>query len=190
MLVLAPGVLGTLKGFLLATGNEPSSEARTEDYPVVYAQVQEHPLLGRGPGTYLPQLYTVLDNQYLLTLVSAGALGLLAYIVLLCIGYSLGRRVHRLARGEEQRQLGQALAAGLVAAMASSFTFDAMSFTVMFVVTHLLVGLTGALWRITVRDREVPAGAPHADTERSPNAVGIYAGLPAAGTWPRGGAPG
>ncbi|MGH3935403.1 MAG: hypothetical protein ACRDS1_10585, partial [Pseudonocardiaceae bacterium] len=158
-------VLGTLRGFLLATGTEPSSTARTDDYPVVFAQWQEHPLLGQGPGTYLPQVYRVLDNQYLLTLVSAGALGLLVYLVLLCTGYSLGRRAHRLARNEEQRQLGQALAAGLVAAMVSSFTFDAMSFTVMFVVTYLFVGLAGALWRITVRDRDVPAGATHVGTE-------------------------
>lgn len=164
-MVLAPGVLGTLRGFLLATGTEPSSTARTDDYPVVFAQWQEHPLLGQGPGTYLPQVYRVLDNQYLLTLVSAGALGLLVYLVLLCTGYSLGRRAHRLARNEEQRQLGQALAAGLVAAMVSSFTFDAMSFTVMFVVTYLFVGLAGALWRITVRDRDVPAGATHVGTE-------------------------
>lgn len=155
IVVLAPGVLGTLRGFFLNTGTEPSSTARTDDYPIVYAQWQEYPLLGRGAGTYLPELYRVLDNQYLLTLVSTGAFGLLVYIVLLCTGYSLGRRVHRLARNEEQRQLGQALAAGLVAAMVSSFTFDAMSFTVMFVVTNLFVGLAGALWRITVRDQEV-----------------------------------
>lgn len=169
MVVLAPGVLGTLRGFLLDTGTEPSSTARTDDYAVVYAQWQERPLLGQGPGTYLSELYRVLDNQYLLTLVSTGVLGLLVYIVLLCTGYSLGRRAHRLARNEEQRQLGQALAAGLVAAMVSSFTFDAMSFTVMFVVTYLLVGLAGALWRIAVRDEEVSTRVAHAEMERSPN---------------------
>ncbi|HKR52141.1 MAG TPA: O-antigen ligase family protein [Pseudonocardiaceae bacterium] len=190
MVILAPGVLGTLRGFLLDTGTEPSSTARTDDYPVVYAQWQEHPLLGRGPGTYLPKLYTVLDNQYLLTLVSTGVLGLLVYIVLLCTGYSLGRRVRRLTCDEEQRQLGQALAASLVAAMVSSFTFDAMSFTVMFVVTNLIVGLTGALWRIAVRDGEVPTGAAHAGTKRSPNAAGHQASLRAAGTGPEGGAQG
>jgi O-antigen ligase len=190
MVVLAPGVLGTLRGFLLATGTEPSSEARTDDYPIVFAQWQEHPLLGRGPGTYLPELYIVLDNQYLLTLLSTGALGLLVYLVLLCTGYSLGRRAQRLARNDAQRQLGQALAASVVAVMVSSYTFDAMSFTVMFVVTHLLVGLAGALWRIAVRDGEVSTGATHGGTERSPNEVGHHAGLRAAGTWPEGGAQG
>lgn len=186
MVVLAPGVLGTLRGFLLATGSEPSSEARTDDYPIVYALWQEHPLLGRGPGTYFPELYTVLDNQYLLTLVSTGAVGLLVYIVMLCTGYSLGRRAHRLARDDEQRQLGQALAASVVAAMVSSFTFDAMSFTVMFVVTHLLVGLVGALWRIAVRDGEVSTTPAPAGTELSTNGGGHHAGLRAAGTRPEG----
>ncbi|MGH4023614.1 MAG: O-antigen ligase family protein [Pseudonocardiaceae bacterium] len=188
--VLAPGVLGTIRGFLLATGSEPSSTARTDDYPVVYGQVLEHPIFGRGPGTYLPELYRVLDNQYLLTLVSTGVLGLLVYIALLCTGYSLGRRVHRLARDEEQRQWGQALAASLFAAMISSFTFDAMSFTVMFAVTHLIVGLAGALWRIAVRDGNVLQGAAHAGTERSPNTTGSYPGLWADGIRPEGGAKG
>lgn len=190
ILVLAPGVLGTLRGFLLATGTEPSSTARTDDYPIVFAQWQEHPILGRGPGTYLPQLYIVLDNQYLLTLLSAGALGLGAYVVLLCTGYSLGRRAHRLARDERQRQLGQALAAGLVAAMVSSFTFDAMSFTAMFVVTHLLVGLAAALWRIAVRDGPVSTGAAPAATAPSPSAAAHRNGTgdAASGTSIRGGA--
>lgn len=172
MVVLAPGVLGTLRGFFLETGYEPSSTARTDDYAIVYAQWQEHPILGRGPGTYLPELYRFLDNQYLLTLVSTGALGLLVFVAVLCVGYSLARRTRRLAQDQEQRQLGQALAAAVAAAMAGSFTFDAMSFTVMFVVTHFIVGLAGALWRIAVRDAEGPAGATQPGTGYSQDALG------------------
>ncbi len=186
IVVIAPGVLGTVLGFFLDTGTEASSTSRTDDYPVVYAEWLEHPILGQGPGTYLPQLYRTLDNQYLLTLVSAGALGLLVYLVLLCSGYSLGRRVRRLAHEDEHRQLGQALAAGLAAAMVSSFTFDAMSFTVMFVVTNLFIGLAGALWRITVRDREVSTETAHTGTEGSPNGVGHHPDLRAVGTWTEG----
>ncbi|HET9255689.1 MAG TPA: O-antigen ligase family protein, partial [Pseudonocardiaceae bacterium] len=166
IITIAPGVLGTVLGFFLDTGTEDSSTARTDDYPVVYAQWLERPILGMGPGTYLPKLYRTLDNQYLLTLVTTGTVGLVAYIVLLCSGYALGRRVRRFARDDEHRQLGQALAAGLVAAMATSATFDAMSFIVMFAVTNLFIGLAGALWRITVRDRAAPAGTAERDPIR------------------------
>jgi len=151
--IAAPGVLTTITELFLETGNEPSSEARTADYPVVFAQWLDHPILGRGPGTYIPDLYRILDNQFLLTLVSTGALGLLAVVGLFCTGYSLGRRVHWSSTDESARGLGQALAAALAAAAVASLTFDAFSFTVMFVVTHLLVGCAGALWRTSVRDQ-------------------------------------
>lgn len=150
--VAAPGVLGTLKGFLLATGNEPSSDARTEDYPIVIAQWREHPILGRGVGTYIPDLYRVVDNQYLVTLVSTGVIGLFVLIAFFCTGYSLGRRINRYANNDSERQLGQALAAAIAAAAVASYTFDSMAFLIVFILTHLLVGCAGALWRISVRD--------------------------------------
>lgn len=187
MVVLAPGVLGTLRGFFLDTGDEPSSTARTDDYAIIYGHWQEHPILGRGPGTYLPELYRVLDNQYLLTLVGTGAVGLLAFVAVLCAGYSLAARARRLAQDQEQRQLGQALAAAVVAAMAGSLTFDAMSFTVMFIVTHLIVGLAGALWRIAVRDADGLAGATQPGSERSQEALGHRQSPLAAAARPEGG---
>lgn len=164
--VAAPGVLGTIRDLFFAIGKESSSEARAVDYPVIFGQWQEYPVLGRGPGTYIPVLYRIVDNQYLLTLVSTGAVGLIALVALFCTGYSLARRVHWLGADDSARGLGQALAAALAAAAVAAFTFDAFSFTVMFVVTHLLVGCVGALWRTAVRDRPpeptspIRAGAP------------------------------
>lgn len=151
--IAAPGVLGTVLGLLLETGNEPSSQARTVDYPVIFAQWQENPVFGRGPGTYIPVLYRIVDNQYLITLVSAGVVGLVVLVGLFCTGYSLARRVRWFSSDDDARGLGQALAAAIAAAAVSLFTYDAFSFTVMFVVTHLLVGCAGALWRTAVRDR-------------------------------------
>lgn len=151
--IAAPGVLGTVLGLFLETGNEPSSQARTVDYPIIFAQWRETPLLGRGPGTYIPVLYRILDNEYLLTLVSTGAVGLVVLVGIFCTGYSLARRVRWFSPDEDARGLGQALAAAIAAAAVASFTYDAFSFTVMFVVTHLLVGCAGALWRTAVRER-------------------------------------
>ncbi|HEU0086634.1 MAG TPA: O-antigen ligase family protein [Pseudonocardiaceae bacterium] len=149
--VASPGVLGTIKGLFLSIGKESSSQARTVDYPVVYAQWIEHPVLGRGPGTYIPALYRILDNQYLLTLVSTGTLGLVVLLGLFCTGYSLARHVRWYSSDESTRGLGQALAGAIAGAAVASFTYDAFSFTVMFIMTHLLVGCAGALWRTAVR---------------------------------------
>lgn len=151
--IAAPGVLGTVLNLLLATGNEPSSQARTDDYPIIFAQWRDNPVLGRGPGTYIPKLYRLVDNQYLIALVSTGVVGLVVLVSIFCTGYSLARRVRWFSSDENTRGLGQALAAAIAAAAVSLFTFDGFGFTVMFVVTHLLVGCAGALWRTAVRDR-------------------------------------
>lgn len=152
IMIATPGVLGAIKALFFNIGKESSSQARTVDYPIVFAQWFEHPVLGRGPGTYIPALYRVLDNEYLLVLVSTGAVGLIVLLALFCTGYSLARRVRWFSSDESTRGLGQALAGSIAAAAVASFTYDAFSFTVMFVVTHLLVGCAGALWRTAVRD--------------------------------------
>lgn len=172
--IASPGVLGTIQGLFLNIGNESSSQARTVDYPIVYGEWLEHPVFGRGPGTYIPVLYRILDNQYLLTVVSAGAVGLVVMVGLFCTGYSLARRVRRFSPDENARGLGQALAGAIAAAAVASFTYDAFSFTVMFVVTHLLVGCAGALWRTEVRDRRpdrptvAPNGSPSGAADATP----------------------
>lgn len=153
IVVASPGVLGTIRGLFLDIGHESSSQARTVDYPVVFAQWLEHPLWGRGPGTYIPALYRILDNQYLLTLVSTGLVGLLVLVGMFCTGYSLARRVHWYGADENIRGLGQALAGAIAAAAVAAFTYDAFSFTVNFIMAHLLIGCAGALWRTAVRDR-------------------------------------
>lgn len=160
IMIATPGVLGAIKALFFTIGKESSSQARTVDYPIVLAQWLQHPVLGRGPGTYIPALYRVLDNQYLLVLVSTGVVGLVVLVAVFCTGYSLARRVRRYSSDEDARGLGQALAGSIAAAAVASFTYDAFSFTVMFVVTHLLVGCTGALWRTALRDHPPEPACP------------------------------
>jgi len=152
--VAAPGVLRTILNLFLAIGEESSSEAREADYPIVIAQWLADPVFGRGPGTYIPELYRFVDNQYLITLVTTGAVGLVVLLALFGTGYSLARRVQWYGPDENTRRLGQSLAAAIAAAAVASFTYDALEFTVMFVVAHLLIGCVGALWRTAVRDSE------------------------------------
>ena len=176
--IVAPGVLRTVLDLFLAIGGESSSEEREADYPVVITQWLADPVFGRGPGTYLPELYRFVDNQYLIMLVTTGAVGLVVLLALFGMGYSLARRVHWYGPDENTRRLGQSLAAAIAAAAVASFTYDAFAFTVMFVVTHLLVGCAGALWRTAVRDSpSTPTGLDGMDTPSKSVQLPTWPGL-------------
>ncbi|NUT98333.1 MAG: O-antigen ligase family protein, partial [Saccharothrix sp.] len=78
--VAVPGLFGTLRGMFSNIEDDPSVKARTADYAAASEQIDLNPLLGRGFGTFLPTKYTILDNQFLLTLIENGYLGMFALI--------------------------------------------------------------------------------------------------------------
>jgi hypothetical protein len=153
---LQPGLLGTLKALFEHADDDPSITNRVSDYAYVRQMVSERPLIGRGPGTFLPDLYILLDNQLLLTLVSSGALGLVGLLGLFLSGYGAGRSVRLRADDEVDRHLGQALTAGLMGLLVASATFDALSFSTFSGLTFLLLGAAGALVRLSLTDAGQP----------------------------------
>jgi polysaccharide biosynthesis protein PslJ len=153
--VTTPGLLGTLRDLFVHAGQDNSITLRTDDYSAVMGYVQQSPLIGRGPGTFLPLNYFFLDNQYLLTVVEIGIIGLIVVIGYLFSAAFLGRGARHRSADPETRDLGQALAAASVAAAVVSFTFDAFSFMMFAGYVPLVLGAAGALWK-TVRD-DVPA---------------------------------
>lgn len=156
----APGLLGSIKSLFTGVSNDPSIEGRTDDYAAVLKIWQDHPLFGLGPGTFVPKLYRVLDNEYLYELVTVGTIGLVLVLALFATGYSMARRVRRLAPDAATADMGQAIAAAIAAGAVAAFTFDAFGFIIMFTTTHLLVGCAAALWRLVIRDGRgsAPAG--------------------------------
>ena len=151
--VARPGLLAALKSLLLAGENDPSVQGRLEDYEYVKPFIAERPWLGRGVGTFLPELYQLLDNQWLTTLVQGGIIGVAGLTVFFLSGVVVAGRVRRFARTDRDRDLAAVLAVGIGVAGVSSFTFDSMYFTTFFITVHLLLGLTGALWRLTRAER-------------------------------------
>lgn len=164
--VAVPGLVGTIRGLFTYASQDSSIEARTTDYDVVQDLVAARPWFGLGPGTFLPEEHFILDNEYLGTLVSAGALGLLALVSLYLGGYAVARRVRRRPGLTEPTQhLAQSLAAAMLVALASSATFDAFAFPSFAGLFWLLLGTVGALFRITSADVRTglesdPAGQP------------------------------
>lgn len=143
-----PGVLGTIKSSFLNFFNDPSITARIEDYAATDALIADRPWFGRGPGTYVPEIYRVLDNQFLWSLLEIGYVGTAALGALFLGAVLLGRSIRKHAEVDHDAHLGQALAATIAVALVTSFTFDSLYFPTFAGTTFVAVGLVGALYRI------------------------------------------
>ncbi|MFG2264273.1 O-antigen ligase family protein [Streptomyces sp. NPDC048720] len=145
--VLVPGLIGTITGLFASflSNSDSSTQARTVKYSAIVPYLEEHPLFGRGFGTFTPDRYFFTDNQYMLTLAEMGALGLVAMLVLFVAGIHQGGAVRRLARTEADRELGQAFFASSLVALVVSATFDSLSFPMFAGLFFLLLGAGGSL---------------------------------------------
>jgi polysaccharide biosynthesis protein PslJ len=173
--VLIPGMIGTLKGLVTAGASDSSIATRTSDYAAVARYIRPHPWFGRGGGTFLPS-YRILDNQYLLTLIELGLVGLVCLIVLYFSISCLGRAARRHARSEPDRSFSQMCAAAGMACLVALFTFDALSFPTFTAFSALWLGIAGAWWACLRRERAdeaaaIPAPAQHHQQGSRPRAA-------------------
>ena len=150
-----PGVLGTIKALFTHLGEDPSISGRTSDYTTVGEFVRQRPLFGRGLGTFLPDRYITLDNQYLGTLIESGYVGLLGIVTVFATPFFVGRNIRRHGTDAETRHLGQAFVAVSLVTLVLSGTFDSLGFPTFAGLIFLMVGCCGALWRLNIRERQV-----------------------------------
>lgn len=150
-----PGLLGTIRSLFTNILSDPSTTGRTDDYRVVGRFIAEKPFFGRGMFTFLPQKFITLDNQYLLTVVEMGFVGLTALLLMYLVGILSARGARRRSTDPATRQLAQALAGTITAAMVTAATFDVLSFPMATGTLFLLLGIAGALWRLTGGPEEV-----------------------------------
>jgi O-antigen ligase len=159
--LLIPGLLGTIRGLFANISGDPSTQGRTDDYGAIGYYVAHSPYFGRGISTFIPELYRTLDNAYAGWLLEAGIVGLLALIGLVLCGVLMALRLRTRAKDEDDtRDLGAALAAGLLSAAFNFATFDALGFAICAGVFFLLLGVTGALWRLSPTGRQPPGAQP------------------------------
>jgi O-antigen ligase len=137
-------------------GNESSSQSRIQAYSASIPFITHHPWLGQGFQTFLPQTYFFIDNQYITTLIETGFVGLLSLIALLATGWTVVRRARPRVADPRLRDLLQSLAAAVAAAAVSFATFDAFSFEIATGLTFLILGCTGAAWRLARSESGVP----------------------------------
>jgi O-antigen ligase len=161
--VIAPGLLGTFLSLFQNAHNDDSVQWRTHDYATAKQLISLHPWLGRGIGTWYAPKHEVFDNQYLLTLVDSGTIGLVAFLAVFVAGTYAALRVLLLSSrvrlrsatgptGSTDRDLALSLIASLAVVFPSFATFDFAAFATVSTLTFVLVGMASALLRIVTRE--------------------------------------
>jgi hypothetical protein len=148
-----PGIRNTLTGLFTNASNDTSVQARTERYGLVSLYFSQRPWLGRGTGTWLAPMYQILDNQWFGTALSTGLVGVAALATLHIGGIVVAGISLRRATRAEERHLCAALIGVQLAAILAEFTFDAFAFSTYRITLALLLGISGAVWRLTHPER-------------------------------------
>ena len=143
-----PGMLGSLRALFVTAGQDNSVASRTGSYSLALEFFHTSPVFGRGYSTFLP-MYRIFDNQYLLLLVEVGVVGLGAVVALLFTGLRVAGRARRRTTDPVLREHAQALRAGLAGGSFGLLFYDGFSFPMATGVMFLLLGLAGALYRLT-----------------------------------------
>jgi hypothetical protein len=157
--VTVPGLIGTIRGLFLGAGQDDSIKSRTGAFDAALEIADNYGPLGRGFGTFLPKYY-ILDNQLLLLYIEIGAVGLAAFLGLVCVAMVQAQRARRRDLFAGHALLSQALTASLVATTVLYAFFDAFSFTMAGGTLFLLTGMCGAAANVTSA-RSVPAPNSH-----------------------------
>ena len=156
MRFLIPGLLGTITSLFTGVGTDPSIQGRTDDFSQVGTFIGRAPFFGRGFGTFLPQRYFFVDNQYLGSIIETGFVGFAALLLLFVNGIFTARGARRHTDDEERRHLNNALAASLLTIMVGFVTFDGLGFPMIDGVMFFLIGCAGGQWRLTHKERGRP----------------------------------
>ena len=152
--VMVPGLLGTFYSLFANMGHDDSIRYRTHDYAIASTEIAKHLWLGRGLGTWYAPKHQVFDNQYLLSLVEIGVLGLVAFLGIFLAGIYAALRARSMSSDPGERDLGLTLVAMLVVPIIGCATFDLAAFPTATALAFLTAGAAGSLLR-TVKSRPV-----------------------------------
>jgi O-antigen ligase len=151
--IAVPGLMGTFYDLFVNSGHDDSVRYRVHDYDAAAAEMSKHLWLGHGPGTWYAPKHQVFDNQYLLTLVEAGVVGVAAFATLLIVAAFAAFRARYLSTDPDVRNLGLTLGACLFVPLIGSSTFDLLSFHTVTGLTFLLIGAAASLLRIVKQEQ-------------------------------------
>ncbi len=162
--LLVPGLLGTIRSLFTNATKDPSITSREQDYEFVGRFITENPLFGRGFFTFIPERYDYLDNQYMMTLVETGVIGLLALLTMIVGSMVVAHKVRARTDDPVDRDLAATFMAMLAVALSTAIAFDYLSFPSVRIMLFVAIGGVGALWRL-VPDRSATQPGPSAAPE-------------------------
>jgi hypothetical protein len=161
LFVSSHGLLGELGSLFTQVGSDTSSTSRTSAFGSSAPFIAQHPWFGRGFGTFLPASYFFTDDQYLLSLIEIGVVGLICLLALFATGWLAARNARRMSSDPQTRHLAQCMAAAAAVPAVSFATLDALSFAMAASLTFLILGCVGALWRLARAEAPAaPGGRP------------------------------
>ena len=142
MFATIPGLIAEFGSLFGSVGSDTSSTSRTSAFTSATPFISQHPWFGRGFGTFLPSSYFFTDDQYLLSLLEIGLVGLAALAALFVTGWMAARNARRLSADPVVRDLAQTLAACVAVPAVAWATFDATSFPMAAGLTFLTLGMS------------------------------------------------
>ncbi|MBV9845214.1 MAG: O-antigen ligase family protein [Kutzneria sp.] len=143
-----PRLIDALVNTVLGASKDSSIWSRLTKYDYVWTHLLERPLGGQGFGTYVTPVQPFLDNQYLLTAVESGLLGLVGFVALLAVPTWLMFKVWRGRPASVTpvvRDAAWAVAGALLVCVISFGTYDGFAFPQFAGVTVVLVGAGGCV---------------------------------------------
>ncbi len=152
LFVTVPGLIGTTTRLFTQASSDSSISTRTDDYAAVQPMIEQAPILGRGIGTFIPPRYRILDNQYLVTLIEAGVVGVISLLFFIVVTAVTTRDAWCHAPPGEFRDATRGVLAAVLVGAVSLAVFDAFSFETFSGAWFLFAGIGGAAWRLTKRD--------------------------------------
>ncbi|GIH22358.1 hypothetical protein Aph01nite_06680 [Acrocarpospora phusangensis] len=154
MRLLVPGLVSAIWGLFANFGSDDSIRYRLHDYVIAGHEISKHFWLGRGVSTWYAPKHQVFDNQYILSTLEAGVIGVTTIVVMFLVAMYSGLRARFLSTDPATRDLGLTLTACLVVPLIGAATFDLLSFATITGLSFLVIGATGSLLR------SVRAGSP------------------------------
>ena len=151
--VVAPGLLATIRALFLYAGEDPSISGRRRDYDQAFVFIGERPILGRGSGTFIPDEYFILDNQWLGELITKGYVGLFVLGLMFVVPIMMTRIMRKSVRAYTTLHLTQTVFAVMAIAAFASVTFDSFFYVQFRMLWFVMMGVAGTLWRLHKTDQ-------------------------------------
>jgi hypothetical protein len=150
-----------------------TTKDRVSDYDAIKPDLADHPLVGRGFGSYDQKHHRILDSQYLTLAIGVGLLGLLSYLAIFGAAFL---NAHPVARSRDPERAPPAIAAvaGIAVALIGSALLDFLSFPQLAYLFCFVAAIAFVLAQDRLRmagGRDAALGTSSSSAERAPKAL-------------------